>query len=95
VVAGKLCILIFSAWGGANSGGIIAGLAVCTIIQTIVGMCSDLMQDFKTGYLVPPSPLRANVLPAKLRGKIVVTGTVGTNPLPRPGSHKCDCVVEK
>ena len=48
---GKLCIVIFAAWGGSN-GGIIAGLAVCTIMQTIVGCCSDLMQDFKTGFLV-------------------------------------------
>jgi uncharacterized oligopeptide transporter (OPT) family protein len=52
---GKLCIVIFSAWGGSN-GGIVAGLAVCTIIQTIVGMSADLMQDFKTGYLTLSSP---------------------------------------
>ena len=49
---GKLCIVIFAAWGGADGGGIIAGLAVCTVMQTIVGCCSDLMQDFRTGFLV-------------------------------------------
>ena len=48
---GKLCILIFSAWGGKD-GGIVAGLCVCTIMQTIVGCCADLMQDFKTSHLV-------------------------------------------
>ena len=56
--AGKLCIVIFSAWGGANDGGIIAGLAVGTIIQTVVGSCADLNQDFKTGYLVQSSSFR-------------------------------------
>ena len=52
---GKLCILIFAAWGG-EEGGIIAGLCVCTIMQTIVGMCADLMQDFKTGHYVSLFP---------------------------------------
>ena len=51
LTAGKLCIVIFAAWGGDN-GGIVAGLAVCTIMQTIVGVCADLMQDFKTALLV-------------------------------------------
>lgn len=58
--AGKLCIVIFAAWGGDN-GGIIAGLAVCTIMQTIVGACADLMQDFKTGLLVSMTTLRMDV----------------------------------
>lgn len=41
---GKVCIFIFAAWGGANGGGIIAGLATATAMAVIVGAAADLMQ---------------------------------------------------
>ncbi|PWA48283.1 hypothetical protein CTI12_AA489810 [Artemisia annua] len=53
---GKLAILIFSGWAGLQQGGIIAGLAACGVMMNIVSTASDLMQDFKTGYLTLSSP---------------------------------------
>ncbi|KVH88389.1 Oligopeptide transporter OPT superfamily [Cynara cardunculus var. scolymus] len=53
---GKLAILIFSGWVGLQNGGIIAGLAACGVMMNIVSTASDLMQDFKTGYLTLSSP---------------------------------------
>ncbi|KAF2322543.1 hypothetical protein GH714_018732 [Hevea brasiliensis] len=47
---GKFAIIIFSAWVG-HDGGIVAGLASCGVMMSIVSTASDLMQDFKTGYL--------------------------------------------
>ena len=41
---GKVCIFLFAAWGGANGGGIIAGLATATAMAVIVGSAADLMQ---------------------------------------------------
>lgn len=34
-----------------NNGGVIAGLAACGVMMSIVSTAADLMQDFKTGYL--------------------------------------------
>ncbi|XP_021286301.1 probable metal-nicotianamine transporter YSL7 [Herrania umbratica] len=53
---GKLAIIIFSSWVGLEHGGIIAGLASCGVMMSIVSTASDLMQDFKTGYLTLSSP---------------------------------------
>ncbi|KAI9084976.1 hypothetical protein K1719_032968 [Acacia pycnantha] len=53
---GKIAILIFSGWVGLDNGGIIAGLASCGVMMSIVSTASDLMQDFKTGYLTLASP---------------------------------------
>lgn len=53
---GKSAIMIFSAWVGLENGGVIAGLASCGVIMSIVSTASDLMQDFKTGYLTLASP---------------------------------------
>ncbi|XP_072987462.1 probable metal-nicotianamine transporter YSL7 [Typha latifolia] len=53
---GKLAIFIFGAWVGTGNGGIIAGLAACGVMMSIVSTASDLMQDFKTGYLTLASP---------------------------------------
>ncbi|KAG9159297.1 hypothetical protein Leryth_019901 [Lithospermum erythrorhizon] len=53
---GKISILVFSAWVGLDNGGIIAGLAACGVMMNIVSTASDLMQDFKTGYLTLASP---------------------------------------
>ena len=53
---GKVAIIIFSSWVGLENGGIIAGLASCGVMMSIVSTASDLMQDFKTGYLTLASP---------------------------------------
>ncbi|OIW14167.1 hypothetical protein TanjilG_21307 [Lupinus angustifolius] len=53
---GKVSILIFSAWVGLPDGGIVAGLASCGVMMNIVSTASDLMQDFKSGYLTLASP---------------------------------------
>ncbi|KAH9707175.1 putative metal-nicotianamine transporter YSL7 [Citrus sinensis] len=53
---GKLAIILFSAWVGLDTGGVIAGLASCGVMMSIVATASDLMQDFKTGYLTLSSP---------------------------------------
>lgn len=53
---GKIAILIFSGWVGLDNGGVIAGLASCGVMMSIVSTASDLMQDFKTGYLTLASP---------------------------------------
>nr|DAD32662.1 TPA_asm: hypothetical protein HUJ06_011513 [Nelumbo nucifera] len=53
---GKLAIFIIGAWAGAGHGGVIAGLAACGVMMNIVSTASDLMQDFKTGYLTLASP---------------------------------------
>ncbi|URD78817.1 OPT oligopeptide transporter protein [Musa troglodytarum] len=53
---GKLAIFVFGAWAGAHHGGVLAGLAACGVMMTIVATASDLMQDFKTGYLTLASP---------------------------------------
>ncbi|CAJ2628757.1 unnamed protein product [Trifolium pratense] len=53
---GKLAIFIICAWAGAANGGVIAGLAACGVMMNIVSTASDLMQDFKTGYMTLASP---------------------------------------
>lgn len=53
---GKLLLFCFAAWAGSGGGGILAGLAACGLMLTIVASGSDLMQDFKTGYLTLSSP---------------------------------------
>ncbi|KAF3432288.1 hypothetical protein FNV43_RR27027 [Rhamnella rubrinervis] len=53
---GKFAIIIFSSWVGLEHGGVIAGLASCGVMMSIVSTASDLMQDFKTGYLTLASP---------------------------------------
>lgn len=53
---GKLAIFIIGAWAGGSNGGILAGLAACGVMMNIVSTASDLMQDFKTGYMTLSSP---------------------------------------
>uniref|UniRef100_A0A0D9W7B7 Uncharacterized protein n=1 Tax=Leersia perrieri TaxID=77586 RepID=A0A0D9W7B7_9ORYZ len=53
---GKLAIFVFGAWAGASHGGVLVGLAACGVMMSIVSTASDLMQDFKTGYLTLASP---------------------------------------
>ncbi|KAK2449228.1 putative metal-nicotianamine transporter YSL7 [Trifolium repens] len=53
---GKLAIFTIGAWAGADNGGVLAGLAACGVMMNIVSTASDLMQDFKTGYMTLASP---------------------------------------
>ncbi|XP_057805493.1 probable metal-nicotianamine transporter YSL8 [Salvia miltiorrhiza] len=55
---GKLAIFTVGAWAGASQshGGALAGLAACGVMMNIVSTASDLMQDFKTGYMTLASP---------------------------------------
>ncbi|MQL75773.1 hypothetical protein Taro_008157 [Colocasia esculenta] len=53
---GKLAIFVFGMWVGVNGGGVLAGLAACGVMMNIVSTASDLMQDFRTGYLTLASP---------------------------------------
>ncbi|KAG9137008.1 hypothetical protein Leryth_013850 [Lithospermum erythrorhizon] len=53
---GKLAIFTIGAWAGATHGGVLAGLAACGVMMNIVSTASDLMQDFKTGYMTLASP---------------------------------------
>ncbi|MFS7970348.1 putative oligopeptide transporter, OPT superfamily [Helianthus anomalus] len=47
---GKIGLFIISSIVGSN-GGVLAGLAACGVMMSIVSTAADLMQDFKTGYL--------------------------------------------
>ncbi|RVW65172.1 putative metal-nicotianamine transporter YSL7 [Vitis vinifera] len=53
---GKLAIFAIGAWAGESHGGVLAGLAACGVMMNIVSTASDLMQDFKTGYMTRSSP---------------------------------------
>ncbi|KAL0356433.1 UNVERIFIED_CONTAM: putative metal-nicotianamine transporter YSL5 [Sesamum radiatum] len=53
---GILAILTIGAWGGASHGGVMARLVACGVIMSITAPASDLMQDFKTGYMTLASP---------------------------------------
>ncbi|GAB4836140.1 Probable metal-nicotianamine transporter ysl7 [Ancistrocladus abbreviatus] len=53
---GKLAIFIIGAWAGKSQGGVLASLAACGVMMNIVSTASDLMQDFKTGYMTLTSP---------------------------------------
>lgn len=53
---GKLAIFTIGAWAGKDNGGVLAGLAACGVMMNIVSTASDLMQDFKTGYMTLASP---------------------------------------
>ncbi|XWS40568.1 hypothetical protein CRYUN_Cryun17cG0006700 [Craigia yunnanensis] len=47
---GKIGLFIIASLVGSD-GGVMAGLAACGVMMTIVSTAADLMQDFKTGYL--------------------------------------------
>ncbi|XP_070052642.1 probable metal-nicotianamine transporter YSL7 [Nicotiana tomentosiformis] len=53
---GKIAILTFSYWVGLQNGGVIAGLASCGLVMSILDTAAGLMGDFKTGYLTLTSP---------------------------------------
>ncbi|XVF13888.1 hypothetical protein REPUB_Repub09cG0008000 [Reevesia pubescens] len=47
---GKIGLFIIASLVGSD-GGVMAGLAACGVMMSIVSNAADLMQDFKTGYL--------------------------------------------
>lgn len=51
---GKVGLFIIAAVVGSD-GGVLAGLAACGVMMSIVSTAADLMQDFKTGYLTMSS----------------------------------------
>ncbi|VVA26821.1 PREDICTED: probable metal-nicotianamine [Prunus dulcis] len=51
---GKIGLFIIASLVGRD-GGVIAGLAACGVMMSIVSTAADLMQDFKTGYLTMSS----------------------------------------
>ncbi|GER38905.1 YELLOW STRIPE like 6 [Striga asiatica] len=52
---GKIGLFIIATLVGSQ-GGVLAGLASCGVMMSIVATAADLMQDFKTGYLTLSSP---------------------------------------
>ncbi|RZS23742.1 hypothetical protein BHM03_00056724, partial [Ensete ventricosum] len=52
----KLAIFAIGGWAGAAHDDVLAGLAACGVMINIVSTASDLMQDFKTGYLTLALP---------------------------------------
>ncbi|KAL0341690.1 UNVERIFIED_CONTAM: putative metal-nicotianamine transporter YSL7 [Sesamum calycinum] len=64
---GILAILTIGAWGGASHGGVMTRLVACGVIMSITDPASDLMQDFKTGYMTLAS-----------RRSIFVSQVIGT-----------------
>jgi OPT family oligopeptide transporter len=51
---GKIGLFIIASLVGSD-GGVLAGLAACGVMMSIVSTAADLMQDFKTGYLTQSS----------------------------------------
>ncbi|XP_065863116.1 metal-nicotianamine transporter YSL3-like [Euphorbia lathyris] len=52
---GKVALFVLAAMSGKNDG-VVAGLVGCGLMKSMVSISSDLMQDFKTGYLTLTSP---------------------------------------
>ncbi|KAL2540291.1 Metal-nicotianamine transporter YSL3 [Abeliophyllum distichum] len=52
---GKVALFVLAALVGKDNG-VVAGLVGCGLIKSIVSISSDLMHDFKTGYLTLTSP---------------------------------------
>ncbi|XP_020207557.1 probable metal-nicotianamine transporter YSL7 [Cajanus cajan] len=48
---GRMAIITFSAWAGSSHGGVIAGLTACGMVMNIMFTGSDMIQEFKTGYM--------------------------------------------
>ncbi|KAL2457720.1 Metal-nicotianamine transporter YSL3 [Abeliophyllum distichum] len=51
----KVALFVLAALVGKDNG-VVAGLVGCGLIKSIVSISSDLMHDFKTGYLTLTSP---------------------------------------
>lgn len=52
----KVALFVFAAWAGKDHGGVLVGLVACGVVKSILASASDLMHDFKTGYLTLSSP---------------------------------------
>ena len=52
---GKLLMFVFGAWN-SSSGEIVPSLALCMVTIAGCSCAADLMQDFKTGYLLGAKP---------------------------------------
>lgn len=52
---GKVALFVLAALTGTENG-VVAGLIGCGLIKSMVSISSDLMHDFKTGYLTLTSP---------------------------------------
>ncbi|RHN68994.1 putative oligopeptide transporter, OPT superfamily [Medicago truncatula] len=52
---GKVALFILAALGG-KSNGVVSGLVACGLIKSLASTSSDLMHDFRTGYLTLTSP---------------------------------------
>ncbi|KAL4619152.1 hypothetical protein ACB092_06G059400 [Castanea dentata] len=63
---GKIALFIFGSWAGVSRGGIIVALAANGVIGNFVSSASDLIVDFKTGYLTVSSP--KSILVGKFTG---------------------------
>ncbi|KAL3688951.1 hypothetical protein R1sor_015260 [Riccia sorocarpa] len=66
---GKLILFCFAAWAGKGGGGILAGLAGCGVMMSILVAAAVMMQDLKTGYLTLSSP--KSMLAAQLIGGLM------------------------
>nr|XP_023886796.1 probable metal-nicotianamine transporter YSL7 [Quercus suber] len=53
---GKIGVFIFGAWAGVSRGGVVVALVANGVIENFIASASDLMVDFKTGYLTVSSP---------------------------------------
>ncbi|XP_062186037.1 probable metal-nicotianamine transporter YSL17 [Phragmites australis] len=53
---GKIAMLVFGSWVGLENGGVVAGLVACGVVVSAIATATDLMQDFRTGYLTLTSP---------------------------------------
>uniref|UniRef100_A0A0E0MHC5 Uncharacterized protein n=1 Tax=Oryza punctata TaxID=4537 RepID=A0A0E0MHC5_ORYPU len=53
---GKIAVLAVGAWAAGGGGGALAGLAACGVVTSVVATGSDVMQDFRTGYVTSTSP---------------------------------------
>ncbi|KAL6843721.1 hypothetical protein ACP4OV_026292 [Aristida adscensionis] len=53
---GRIAMLVFGSWVGFEHGGVIAALAACGIIVSSISTATNLIRDFRIGYLTLTSP---------------------------------------
>ncbi|KAC9456382.1 hypothetical protein E3N88_45802 [Mikania micrantha] len=71
---GKIGLFIIASLVGSN-GGVLAGLAACGVMMSIVATAADLMQDFKTGPYKAPY--------AVIYREMAILGVEGFSELPK------------
>ncbi|RRT34674.1 hypothetical protein B296_00036513, partial [Ensete ventricosum] len=77
---GKLAIFAIGGWAGVAHGSVLTGLAAYGVMINIVSTASDLMQDFKTGYLTLASYPTPNALVYR---NMAILGVEGFSSLPK------------